>query len=159
MIQSVAYAGLRHTAHHPKDVFAGPSLSISKGVMYVSGLKNGQDPTARLRNSSSILGRCSVNLPNRTAGCLILRSILRMCKAEFTYSAMTHLNPHVSTRTTGIYNPDSMYRVRVLAREGEEVAEGRDVGAVVRERLRTARAARRAIGIPSAETDTYRCVP
>lgn len=51
-----------------------------------------------------------------------------------------------------------MYRVRVLAREGEAVAEGRDVGAVVRERLRTARSARRAIGIPSAETDTYRCV-
>lgn len=71
---------------------------------------------------------------------------------------MILLNPHLSTRTTGIYNPDSMYRVRVLAREGEAVAEGRDVSAVVRERLRTARAARRAIGIPSAETDTYRCV-
>lgn len=51
-----------------------------------------------------------------------------------------------------------MYRVRVLAREGEAAADGRDVGAVVRERLRIARDTRRAIGIPNADTDTYRCV-
>ena len=51
-----------------------------------------------------------------------------------------------------------MYRVRVLATEGEAAADGRDVGALVRQRLRTARDARRAIGIPNAETDTYRCV-
>lgn len=60
--------------------------------------------------------------------------------------------------TIGVYNPDSMYRVRVLAREGEAAAEARDVGAVVKERLLTARDARRAIGIPNANTDTYRCV-
>lgn len=51
-----------------------------------------------------------------------------------------------------------MYRVRVLAREGEAAADSRDVGAVVKERLLTARDARRAIGIPNAKTDTYRCV-
>lgn len=51
-----------------------------------------------------------------------------------------------------------MYRVRVLAREGEAAAEARDVGAVVKERLLTARDARRAIGLPNANTDTYRCV-
>lgn len=57
-----------------------------------------------------------------------------------------------------MYNPDSMYRVRVLAKEGEAAAEARDVRAVVKERLVTARDARRAIGIPNANTDTYRCV-
>lgn len=51
-----------------------------------------------------------------------------------------------------------MYRVRVLAKEGEAAADARDVGAVVKERLVTARDARRAIGIPNANTDTYRCV-
>lgn len=51
-----------------------------------------------------------------------------------------------------------MYRVRVLARDGEAAAEARDVGAVVKERLLTARDARRAIGIPNADTDTYRYV-
>lgn len=55
-----------------------------------------------------------------------------------------------------MYNPDSMYRVRILAKEGEAAAEARDVGAVVKERLMTARDARRAIGIPNANTDTYR---
>ncbi|CAM9310955.1 unnamed protein product [Scytosiphon promiscuus] len=58
----------------------------------------------------------------------------------------------------GVFNPDSMYRVRVLAREGESAADSRDVGAVVKERLLTARDARRAIGIPNAKTDTYRLV-
>ncbi|CAB1110712.1 unnamed protein product [Ectocarpus sp. CCAP 1310/34] len=58
----------------------------------------------------------------------------------------------------GVYNPDSMYRVRVLAREGEAVCHDRDVGAVVKERLLTARDARRAIGLPNAKTDTYRLV-
>ncbi|CAM9286628.1 unnamed protein product [Hapterophycus canaliculatus] len=58
----------------------------------------------------------------------------------------------------GVFNPDSMYRVRVLAREGEAAADSRDVGAVVKERLMTARDARRAIGIPNANTDTYRLV-
>ncbi|CAM9148063.1 unnamed protein product [Pylaiella littoralis] len=58
----------------------------------------------------------------------------------------------------GVYNPDSMYRVRVLAKEGEAAAEARDVRAVVKERLVTARDARRAIGIPNANTDTYRLV-
>lgn len=51
-----------------------------------------------------------------------------------------------------------MYRVRILAREGESAAEARDVRAVLKERLATARDARRAIGIPNADTDTYRCV-
>lgn len=51
-----------------------------------------------------------------------------------------------------------MYRVRVLAREGEAVCADRDVGAVVKERLLTARDARRAIGLPNAKTDTYRWV-
>ncbi|CAN0337068.1 unnamed protein product [Ectocarpus fasciculatus] len=51
-----------------------------------------------------------------------------------------------------------MYRVRVLAREGEAVCHDRDVGAVVKERLLTARDARRAIGLPNAKTDTYRLV-
>ena len=51
-----------------------------------------------------------------------------------------------------------MYRVRVLATEGEAAADGRDVGALVRQRLRTARDARRAIGIPNEDTDTYRFV-
>ncbi len=58
----------------------------------------------------------------------------------------------------GVYNPDSMYRVRVLARGGEAAAAVRDVGAVVKERLLTARDARRAIGIPNPNTDTYRYV-
>ncbi|CAM9547700.1 unnamed protein product, partial [Ectocarpus sp. 6 AP-2014] len=58
----------------------------------------------------------------------------------------------------GVYNPDSMYRVRILAREGEAVCHDRDVGAVVKERLLTARDARRAIGLPNAKTDTYRLV-
>lgn len=63
----------------------------------------------------------------------------------------------MSFEVAGVYNPDSMYRVRVLVREGEPLADSRDVHAVLRERLRTARDARRAIGIPNAETDTYRC--
>lgn len=51
-----------------------------------------------------------------------------------------------------------MYRVRVLARDGEAAAAARDVSAVVKERLLIARDARRAIGIPNPNTDTYRYV-
>ncbi|CAM9550865.1 unnamed protein product, partial [Discosporangium mesarthrocarpum] len=58
----------------------------------------------------------------------------------------------------GLYNPDSMYRVRILVRDGEKLAHCRDVRTVVRERLKVARRARRAIGIPNEETNTYRCV-
>ncbi|CAN0344389.1 unnamed protein product [Ascophyllum nodosum] len=51
-----------------------------------------------------------------------------------------------------------MYRVRVLAREGEPLANTRDVETLVRARLRTARDTRRVVGIPNADTNTYRLV-
>ncbi|CAM9932704.1 unnamed protein product, partial [Choristocarpus tenellus] len=56
----------------------------------------------------------------------------------------------------GVYNPTSMYRVRILVREGDKLADCRDIRAVVQERLKTARSARHAIGIPNPDTNTYR---
>ncbi|KAG5190916.1 ribosomal RNA large subunit methyltransferase I-like protein [Tribonema minus] len=59
----------------------------------------------------------------------------------------------------GVFNAESMFRVRILAFASEEpLGASRDIGCVVEARVRTARAARAAIGLPSAATDAYRCV-
>jgi PUA-like domain len=58
----------------------------------------------------------------------------------------------------GVYNAESMFRVRILAFASEPLGETRDIAAVVEARVKTAIAARAAVGLPSDSTDAYRCV-
>jgi PUA-like domain len=58
----------------------------------------------------------------------------------------------------GVYNADSMFRVRILALASEPLSATRDIGEVVEARVKTAIAARAAVGLPSDSTDAYRCV-
>ena len=58
----------------------------------------------------------------------------------------------------GLFNPHSMYRVRLLATTERELLAHRDVGSVVRHRLAAAAQLRRACGLPSSETTAYRLV-
>ena len=58
----------------------------------------------------------------------------------------------------GVFNPHSMYRVRLLATTERELLSHRDVGAVLRHRLAAAAQLRAACGLPSAETTAYRLV-
>ncbi|CAM9552289.1 unnamed protein product, partial [Phaeothamnion confervicola] len=58
----------------------------------------------------------------------------------------------------GVFNGESMYRVRMMARRGEAAAAHRDLSKLLRMRLTSAKAARAAIGLPSPATTAYRCV-
>jgi 23S rRNA G2069 N7-methylase RlmK/C1962 C5-methylase RlmI len=58
----------------------------------------------------------------------------------------------------GVYNPHSMYRVRLLATNEPTLLAHRDVGALLRERLLQASDLRRACGLPSESTSAYRLV-
>jgi PUA-like domain len=58
----------------------------------------------------------------------------------------------------GVFNADSMFRVRILAFASEPLGATRDIGEVVEARVKTAIAARAAVGLPSDSTDAYRCV-
>ena len=59
----------------------------------------------------------------------------------------------------GVYNPHSMYRVRLLAAAHEEEHIGhRDLKALLRHRLASAQQLRSACGLPSASTNAYRLV-
>ena len=60
----------------------------------------------------------------------------------------------------GIYNPDSMYRVRMLWLNSIDGPAGasRDVAATLVERLRTAIAVRKSLRLPRTDTNAYRLV-
>ncbi|KAG2451961.1 hypothetical protein HYH02_003734 [Chlamydomonas schloesseri] len=66
----------------------------------------------------------------------------------------------------GVFNPHSMFRVRMLALQAEEDADPRgplaaarlDVGALLRLRLAQAAALRRSMGLPGPDTNVYRLV-
>ncbi len=58
----------------------------------------------------------------------------------------------------GVFNPDSMYRVRLLATREPSLLAHRDVRALLRERLASASQLRAAAGLPSESTSAYRLV-
>ena len=58
----------------------------------------------------------------------------------------------------GVFNPHSMYRVRLLVTDELDLLAHRDVGAVLRRRLTAAAQLREACGLPSAQTTAYRLV-
>ena len=58
----------------------------------------------------------------------------------------------------GVFNPHSMYRVRLLATSEPSLLEHRDVGALLRERLSNAQRLRAALALPSELTSAYRLV-
>ncbi|GLC36295.1 hypothetical protein PLESTF_001731500 [Pleodorina starrii] len=61
----------------------------------------------------------------------------------------------------GVFNPHSMFRVRLLQLQSEVEADPRvalDVPAILRLRVRQAVELRRALGLPSAETNVYRLI-
>ena len=60
----------------------------------------------------------------------------------------------------GVFNPFSMYRVRMLAHEADDpaLADQRDVAALLRARIAACVDVRRACGLPSEETTAYRLV-
>jgi 23S rRNA G2069 N7-methylase RlmK/C1962 C5-methylase RlmI len=60
----------------------------------------------------------------------------------------------------GMYNPDSMYRVRMLWTNSFDGSFSLplDVGSVIETRLAVAKAIRSSLALPSAETDAYRLV-
>lgn len=58
----------------------------------------------------------------------------------------------------GVYNPHSMYRVRLLASDEPSLLEHRDLGRLLSHRIAAASMVRTAAGLPSAETTAYRLV-
>ncbi|KAH8072824.1 S-adenosylmethionine-dependent methyltransferase [Aureococcus anophagefferens] len=58
----------------------------------------------------------------------------------------------------GTYNPDSMYRVRLLGRGGAAETNEARVGAAVKALLGAAASRRRALDLPRADTDVFRFV-
>ena len=58
----------------------------------------------------------------------------------------------------GVYNPHSMYRVRLLASDEPALLEHRDMSELVAHRVRSAAAVRSAAGLPSEETTAYRLI-
>ena len=58
----------------------------------------------------------------------------------------------------GVFNPHSMYRVRLLATDELDLLEHRDVDKVLEHRLTAAAQLRAACGMPSADTNAYRLV-
>ena len=58
----------------------------------------------------------------------------------------------------GVYNPHSMYRVRLLASDEPALLEHRNMGELVAHRVRSAAAVRSAAGLPSEETTAYRLI-
>ena len=58
----------------------------------------------------------------------------------------------------GVYNPHSMYRVRLLASDEPALLEHRDMSELVAHRIRSAAAVRSAAGLPSEETTAYRLI-
>ena len=58
----------------------------------------------------------------------------------------------------GVYNPHSMYRVRLLASDEPALLEHRNMGELVAHRIRSAAAVRSAAGLPSEETTAYRLI-
>ena len=58
----------------------------------------------------------------------------------------------------GVYNPHSMYRVRLLASDEPALLEHRDMGDLMAHRIRSAAAVRDAACLPSEETTAYRLI-
>jgi len=58
----------------------------------------------------------------------------------------------------GVYNPHSMYRVRLLASDEPALLEHRDLGRLLSHRIAAASMVRTAAGLPSAETTAYRLI-
>ena len=58
----------------------------------------------------------------------------------------------------GVYNPHSMYRVRLLASDEPALLEHREMGALMAHRVRSAAAVREAACLPSEETTAYRLI-
>ena len=58
----------------------------------------------------------------------------------------------------GVFNPSSMYRVRLLATIEPQLLEHRDLSILLRYRLEAAAQLRQACGLPSESTSAYRLV-
>ena len=58
----------------------------------------------------------------------------------------------------GVYNPHSMYRVRLLASDEPRLLEHRDMARLMEHRIKGAAAVRSAAGLPSEQTTAYRLI-